>query len=207
MALIMYLTKAPRYKNIFTDEYEDVQGKDIVLTEKYFRWGMAREEGTYACDTFEEWCGVPESELPHKYVINYYRDHFSLHKTYSEIGGEIERHGIFEHLARIVKANQILKWFITNVMDNNLDMELHIIRKDQLEELLTVCNKVVNENVVNIEAAKELLPIMEDQGYFFGTDKYDEVYAEQVISMVEIIKNILTTTDFEKEAVYFNSVW
>lgn len=55
--------------------------------------------------------------------------------------------------------------------------------------------------------AKLYLPLMEEQGYFFGTDRYDSVYAANVIDTIHAVKNTLDTTDFEKEAVYFNASW
>ena len=63
------------------------------------------------------------------------------------------------------------------------------------------------ESIVNEDVAKEYLPLMEERGLFFGTDHYGDVYANQVIEAVNIIENILSTTDFEKETVYFNAIW
>lgn len=207
MALIMYLNKAPRYKNIVTDQYESIPAKDIILVEKYFNWGMARDSGKYSCDTLEEWCGIPESELPHKYIVNYYGEHFTVKKTYSELAGENERHAIFEHLARIVKANQIFNWFVKNIMNNSMTMEYYEVSKEQLESLLQTCKKVLDGENVNENAAMELLPLMQEGGYFFGTNSYNEIYTSQVISVIGIVENILATTNFEKETIYFNAVW
>lgn len=207
MALIMYLKKAPRYKNIITDQYESIPAKDIILIEKYFNWGMAREDGKYSCDTLEEWCGVSESELPHKYIVNYYREYFTVKKTHSEIAGENERHAIFEHIARIAKANQIFNWFVKNVMNGSMTMEHYEVSKEQLESLFETCNSVMNGVYLNESVAKELLPLMEDKGYFFGVDSYNDFYAEQVFAVMEIVEHLLKTTDFEKESIYFNAIW
>lgn len=208
MALIMYLTKAPRYKNIMTNEYETISKNDIGLIDKYFSWGMAREDGgRYSCDTLEEWCGIPESQLPHKYIVNYYRDFFTEKNAYREMIGECKRYTIFEHLARIVKANQIFEWFIKNVMNGEINKEYYDISKEQLTELLYTCKQVVSEGVVKENEAKEMLPLMENTGYFFGTSEYNNIYAIQVTDMIKILENVLSTTDFEKEAVYFNATW
>jgi hypothetical protein len=48
---------------------------------------------------------------------------------------------------------------------------------------------------------------MEEQGYFFGSKSYDVNYAKHVIEMIDIIENILNTTNFEEETVYFNAIW
>lgn len=208
MALIMYLTKAPRYKNIMTNKYETISRNDIALIDKYFSWGMAREEGgRYSCDTLEEWCGISESKLPHKYIVNYYRDFFTEKNAYGEMIGEYKRHTIFEHLARIVKANQIFEWFINNVMNGVIDNEYYEVSKEQLSALLDTCKQVVSEGTIKESNAKELLPLMENKGYFFGTSEYNNAYAIQVTTMIEILESVLNTTDFEKETVYFNATW
>lgn len=214
MALIMYLTRAPRYQNIITDEYETIPRDDIVLIEKYFNWKKAKADGKDSGDTLEEWCGISENKLPHKYIVNHYRDLYSLKKKYNEHIGEIEDYGIIEHTARFVKANQIFNWFINHVMNGKADKEYYEVTRAQLEDLLGTCNKVKDcftgnedEYVVNEDVAKENLPLLENKGYFFGTDSYGTIYAKQVIEVTDAIKNILATTDFKKETVYFNASW
>lgn len=214
MALIMYLTKVPRYQNIATDEYETIPVSDVVLIEKYFNWKRVRSEGGNSGDTLEEWCGVPESKLPHKYIVNHYGDFYTVKTRYNEYVGEIESYGLFEHLARFAKANQVFNWFIEHVMGGKADKELHEVTKNNLENLLDICNKVQRgfsehegEYIVNEDIAKEMLPLMKERGYFFGTNEYDTMYAHQVINVINVIKNILEITDFEKETVYFNAIW
>jgi hypothetical protein len=51
------------------------------------------------------------------------------------------------------------------------------------------------------------LPLLEEQGDFFGSKDYDINYAAHVLEMIDIIENILKTTDFKKETVYFNATW
>lgn len=220
MALIMYLTKAPKYQNIMTDEYETIPRKDIELIDEYFTWKMVRSEGGNAGNSLMEWCGVPQSELPHKYVINYYNEFFTLKSFYEEYVGQTKEYTIFDQLARLVKANQIFNWFIKNVMNDKPDAEYHEIAREQLVELLDACINVRNgftliehdeddgdTYAVNEEIAKAFLPIMEEQGYFFGTKQYDANYARHIVEMIDILENILNTTDFEKETVYFNATW
>ena len=220
MALIMYLTKAPRYQNIITDEYETIPRKDIELIDKYFTWQMVRSEGGNAGNSLMEWCGVPKSELPHKYVVNYYNDFFTLKDVYEEYVGQTKVHTIFDQLARLVKANQIFRWFIENVMSNTPDSEYHEVTRDQIVDLLNACKEVRkgftlighdedlgDEYTVDEEIAKAFLPLMEEQGYFFGTNKYDIHYARHIVEMIDVLENILNTTDFEKETVYFNAIW
>lgn len=220
MALIMYLTKAPRYQNILTDEYETIPLDDLALIDKYFFWSMRRAEGKTDAYTLEEWCGIPESKLPHKYIINYYREFFTEKRFYKEHIGKVTGLSIFNQAARIVKANQLFSWFIENVMDGKVDKEYYEVTKNQLETLLIACEKVLagcllqkindfgdKHYTVNKEIAKQHLPLMKETGYFFGPDKYNSIYAMQVIGAYDTVKQILDATDFEIETVYFNAIW
>lgn len=213
MALILYLNRAPRYENI--------TAKEIKLIESYFLWKREREiGGKYGCRTFEEWGGVPESALPHKYAINYYRPFLTKKRTYVEGLGESECYSIFEQLARIVKANQIFNWFLQNVMNNEMNNEYFEVTREQLEALLNTCNEVKtgfvhiktnkfneDEYKVNEVIAQNFLPLMKVKGFFFGTDAYNARYAIQVNETIKAVKNILRTTDFSKQVIYFNASW
>ena len=220
MALIMYLTKAPRYQNIYTDEYETIPFEDLVLIDKYFFWSMRRAEGKTDAYTLEEWCGTPESKLPHKYVVNYYNQLFTEKRFYKEYVGEVTGFTVFTQVARIVKANQILRWFVENVMSGKMDKEHHEVTKGQLEQLACAC-RCVRETIIQVNngdsenpqfsvdenVAKQHLPLIETPGLFFGTNQYGAVYAADVIRTLQAVKRILHTTDFEKEVVYFNAIW
>lgn len=214
MALIMYLTRAPRYK--------DITAKEIMLMESYFQWQHEKEIGSkYASETFEKWCSHSENELPDKKTINYYRTFFNKKEMYVEGIGKVQINSLFEQLARFVKTNHIFNWFIKNVMSNNVDKEYHEVTKEQLEIFIETCikvknsftfigkNKYTNEDEYNVneDIAKELLPLMEDVGYFFGPHVYNDFYAEQVIKAIEVVNNILSTTDFKNQAIYFNATW
>lgn len=213
MALIMYLTKAPRYDN--------TTAKEIMLIEDFLHWRHENKiKSRYACESFEQWGGIPESELPDKYTIEYYRQFLTKKSMYVEGVGQQMCDSIFDQLARFVKANQIFNWFVKNVMNNNVDQEYYEVTEAQLKSLLDVCSEVRkgftfvgtdsyygDKYEVNEEVASKLLPIMEERGYFFGANKYGRAYVKQVIEAMDVIKNILETTDFDNEAVYFNAIW
>ena len=78
------------------------------------------------------------------------------------MAGENERHAIFEHIARIAKANQIFNWFVKNIMHDSMTTEYYEVSKEQFETLLQICQNVVNDTHVNETVAKELLPLMEE---------------------------------------------
>ena len=202
MALIMYFTRAPRY--------EGVDAEDIKLIESYLNWQREIAIGSkYASKTFEQWCGHSETELPDKNIIDYYKSNFDTHI------------GLFEELAKLVKQNHIFNWVVQNITHGKLDNSHYELTESQLNKLLEACEKVEdgftpiginqytheNEYEVDSSIAKEILPLMEKKGYFFGLSTYNNSYAQAVINTAEIIRNILDTTDFDKQTVYFNAIW
>lgn len=213
MALIMYLTKVPKYDNL--------TAKEIMLIEDFLHWRHENQiKSKYSCESFQQWSGVPESELPDKYTIEYYRQFYTKKSMYVEGIGQQECNSIFEQLARFVKANQIFNWFIKFIMNNDVNQEYYEVTETQLKNLLNVCKQVKNgftlvgtdnyygdQYEVDVEVASKLLPIMEERGYFFGTKNYGKAYVKQVLEAIDIIKKILDTTDFENETVYFNAIW
>lgn len=74
MGLDMYLYRMPRYKNVTAEEVNAIEG--------YLDWLEKKKEGNeYADCTLNEWCGVDESELPGKDVIEFYKSFYK--KRYS----------------------------------------------------------------------------------------------------------------------------
>jgi hypothetical protein len=220
MALIMYLTKAPKIQDLTTGEYKNIPFEDIALVDKYFNRQRAKEMGRNVGNTFKDWCGISEDKLPDSWTISYLSDFYAPKTIYNEQWGETETYSIFDQLARIVKANQIFRWFIENVMEGKPDQNYHEVTRDQLIDLFVTCRRVKrkckligndelrgDQFCVDAEFAKEYLPLIEERGLFFGTDEYGSVYATDVIDTFYAIKNILDTTDFEKETVYFNAIW
>lgn len=213
MALIMYLTKAPRYDN--------TTAKEIMLIEDFLHWLHEKKiKSRYSCESFEQWGGVSESELPDKYTIEYYRQFLTKKSMYVEGVGQQTCDSIFDQLARFIKANPIFNWFIQNVMNNNIDKEYYEVTENNLKNLLEVCNKVRegftfvktdsyygDEYEVNVEVAKEVLPTVDDAGYVFGPHNYGRAYVNQIINTIDVVNKILETTDFEKETVYLNAIW
>ena len=60
------------------------------------------------------------------------------------------------------KANQIHKWFVDNVQDGVDECEEHIVSLEQMEQLLSVCKRVIADP----KLGEELLPA--SSGFFFG---------------------------------------
>lgn len=53
--------------------------------------------------------------------------------------------------------------------------------------------------------AQQLLPTQ--AGFFFGSYEYDEWYVKQIDETIEIIENLLATTNFDEEMIYYVSSW
>lgn len=103
------------------------------------------------------------------------------------------------------KANQIRKWFVENLeyeQDPKSDsLENVRVPKEKLEELLDTVTTVLN----NPYLADELLPT--EAGFFFGSCNYDSWYFNQLESTKRQLEEILSTTNFETEDVYYDESW
>lgn len=97
------------------------------------------------------------------------------------------------------KANHIHKWFVDNVQKGVDDCEEYKVRKDQLRDLLKLCEKVIGDT----DKAHELLPTT--NGYFFGTTEYDQYYYGDTIETIDILKSILSQ-DNDAE-FYYRASW
>ena len=116
------------------------------------------------------------------------------------------------------KANQIHAWFVKNVQNGVDDCKGHYVTREQLEELVAVCQRVldgsemvtgpvVTSTVYNAEhpdgkdetregevfaddrLARELLPTQ--SGFFFGSTEYNEFYKQDLEDTVEQLRRVL----------------
>jgi len=98
------------------------------------------------------------------------------------------------------KANAIHKWFVDNVQDGEDECKEHYVSVEKLEELVSVCQKVLN----NRDLASTLLP--GQSGFFFGSTEYDEWYWENLELTVQGIKRVLSSLD-GSSSLYYRSSW
>ena len=214
MSSVVYLLRAPRYVNISFEE--------IRLIESYLQWRHNCQIGSeYASTTFEKWCGHSLKELPPMDAIKYFKPYFERERIDDKNDVEgYKCYGIFEQVGRFGKASQFYGWILKHVLSD--DEEAHIssveLSKDQLECLLDSCNRVRRyafkiaakdthrrycQYEVNETIARDILPIMEIDGHLMFPYAYDANYAKQVISAIKVFNEILTTTDFETQTIYF----
>lgn len=112
-------------------------------------------------------------------------------------GGEIDKNikperirYIVEEVAYWRKANQIHNWFVQNVQNGVDECQNSYVSREKLEELLDVCNKVIEDfNQTGGIKASELLPT--GSGFFFGSTEYDEWYFKDVTNTIEYLTEIL----------------
>ena len=121
---------------------------------------------------------------------------------------------IFISLGSWRKANHIHNWFVDNIQDGIDNCGVYEVSKEQLEKLLDTCKEVlINSNLIGQEGhkyikepsmARRLLPTT---SFFFGSTEYDDWYLENIKLTIEIVEEVLKTTDFEKEIVMYSSSW
>lgn len=210
MGLDMMLMKAKRYN--------DTTANEISAIGDYVGWKQAKANGVeYAKCTLKEWCGVDYRDLPSRDKIAFYKQ---------------DGNG-FKEVAYWRKANQIHAWFVDRVQDGEDDCKYHDeVTKDVLVDLLDTCKTVlascrlvegkvsngysfVNGKrvygyvdglvVEDPSVAQQLLPTQ--AGFFFGSYEYDEWYVKQIDETIEIIENLLATTNFDEEMIYYVSSW
>lgn len=118
------------------------------------------------------------------------------------------------------------------MQDGQDDCGCYEVTKEQLETLIELCmkiklaSKLVKGKVKNgytFKDGKEV-PIMEDgeyiedpttamkllpsqSGFFFGSTEYDQWYMYDIDFTIEKILEVLRTTDFDNEIVFYSSSW
>ena len=130
------------------------------------------------------------------------------------------------------KANQIHRWFVENVQKGIDDCGYYRVSLKQLFALRDKCLKVIE--TAKVEKGKicvgkryngsEWEPIMEDgeyitnpdevseilpttSGFFFGSTDYDQYYMQDIEDTIEIINEVIATTNFDEEYIVYTSSW
>lgn len=138
----------------------------------------------------------------------------------------------FNEVAYWRKANQIHKWFVSNVQNGVDDCGYYPVTLDQLESLLDLCHvvldnaeckfeemngglrkidgewkeeRIIGRTITNPDVMEDLLPTT--SGFFFGSTEYDEWYLRDIENTIEQINTILDETDFTEDAILYTSSW
>lgn len=219
MGLDMYLDKVKKLD-------ENVTLEDILLLNNYFEWKEKGQEYT-----FEKWCGQDIKKVKRK-LIPLYKDEYKERYWGWDTEHKYGHESLLEQLVYWRKANQIHNWFVENVQNGIDDCGYYEVTKEQLKTLFKLCMKVKlasklvkgkvkngytfkdGVEVPNIEdgeyiedpsTAMELLP--SQSGFFFGSTEYDQWYMSDIDFTIKKILEVLRTTDFDKEIVFYSSSW
>lgn len=193
----MYLNKMPRYKNATAD--------DVDMVESYLAWEEAKKAGSEFADcSFKKWCGkdVDFNSNEVNDLIDYYSQFYTTKYWDWDTEKKYGHARIAEQVGYWRKANQIHRWFVENIQDGEDECRYYReVTQADLGELLDICNDIL----CNPDVAPQLLPTQ--MGFFFGDTDYDEYYMEDIANTIKIITQVLDTTDFDKEMIYYRSSW
>jgi hypothetical protein len=98
------------------------------------------------------------------------------------------------------KSNQIHGWFVDNVQDGEDDCKSYYVSRENLQELVDLCRKVL----ANRELAAELLP--PNEGFFFGGYEYDDYYFDDLQRTADEITALLEAVD-DSWSFEYQSSW
>ena len=135
--------------------------------------------------------------------------------TGSDAGSWGEPHGIKDERISYIpegvgywrKANAIHAWFVRNAQDGKDECQESPVTREQLQELLDLCRKVIGnaKNLSGIDkelAEKELSP---QGGFFFGSTDMDDGYFEDLKHTISILEPILAVEQDAGEYSYHAS--
>jgi hypothetical protein len=128
----------------------------------------------------------------------------SINELFGVEGDEDGDYGAQEVTFRVAywrKANAIHQWFVDNVQNGTDDCGEYHVSREQLQELLKLCEQIIAEP----KQAIELMPTR--SGFFFGSTEYDEFYMGDIQFTVDRFKKILSDPAFEKSDFYYQSSW
>lgn len=223
----MYLNRMPRYKEVTVNQ--------INVIESYFDLEEEKKRGSqYTNDTLKEWCGHDESELPDKETIEYFRQFYVTRYSPWDTEHKYGHKSIMEEVGYWRKANAIHAWLVDHVQDGIDDCDYHHeVTEEMLELLRSTCKAVIKASklvngkvecgytfddngnrvysyedgliIEDSSVAERLLPTT--SGFFFGSTRYDEWYINDLKETIKIIDNVLATTNFETQMIYYVSSW
>ena len=190
MGLDMYLSRVKLYGH----SLENARVVDAFLDLKEYN---ATHEEQF---DLKEWCGADPADLKLD-ALEALRPEYQMRYPHWDTEKRCGYKTIFEQVGYWRKANAIHRWFVKNVQNGTDDCGTYVVSQEQLEELKALCEDVLNDKVSALKA----LPTT--SGFFFGSTAYDEYYIQDLHSTVEIINQVLETTDWDTQTVCYQSSW
>lgn len=99
------------------------------------------------------------------------------------------------------KANQIHRWFVTNVQKGVDDCGRYCVSEECLQKLYTLVCEVLKEH----DKAKILLP--SEAGFFFGGTDYDEYYFRDLEKTKTGLEKLFASEILKDFSAYYRSSW
>ena len=177
MGLDMYLTKTKRVEGITAEQYSEI---DNALP--------------YNKEDYNSSLGL-KSLCPNVEGVEH------LNASVKPRGDYTTYLSIKEELGYWRKSNQIHSWFVENCQDGIDECQSSEVSREDLEELLELCYKVVHKKA----NPEEILPTT--GGFFFGSTAIDAFYMEDIKSTISILERAIAKTDWEKEIVFYRASW
>lgn len=113
------------------------------------------------------------------------------------------------------KANQIHRWFVTNVQNGVDDQGEYLVTKEQAQTLRDVCAEAAKcftssgkrTKQGGKDRLKRLLPTQD--GFFFGSTEYDEWYLAALKNTIMILDDVLSgaSIDWNTERLFYTVWW
>lgn len=97
------------------------------------------------------------------------------------------------------KANAIHKWFVDNVQEGTDDCGNYAVSKEQLEEL--------RELILEAIETKDSSLLPPTSGFFFGSDKVDDYYWDDLSTTASGIAKMLEDFPSEQWEFEYHSSW
>ena len=99
------------------------------------------------------------------------------------------------------KENAIHNWFVKNVQNHNDDCGKYYVSREQLIELIELCEQVSKDNSL----AHELLPTTD--GFFFGGTAYDDYYFKGLEKTARELRQFVYSPRFNDFDFEYQSSW
>lgn len=221
MGLDMYLYKGKRIKGLTVQEMHNI--------EQYLDW---RDCYVDEC-SLEEYCFLKEEDINQEHVKLYETSGIKLHNVgYWRKANQIHNWFVnnvqngyddceyyeatklqLEELLEICKM-VVLKAIIGEGIVFNYstfkENEKEVIKRGYIvkenkskHSMIDVFSK--GQVILNSDEIAKLLPTTE--GFFFGNTNYDMNYLEDVKNTIELLEEVLSTTDFDNEIIIYTSSW
>lgn len=104
------------------------------------------------------------------------------------------------------KANAIHAWFIQNCASGEDDCRPVYVQREQLEELVKLCEEALTAyNAGNKAAAESLLT--PTGGFFFGSTEINEWYRQDLENTIKQLNKIIKNPKLENWEFYYRASW